>query len=102
VMSNTGQTDAAGQAFKRAIDIDPKYADAQYEYAVWLMQKAQIGADGKTQPAPGTREALQAYLALAPNGRNADGARALLASFDQAIQTEYVNPAAKKASSKKK
>jgi tetratricopeptide (TPR) repeat protein len=102
VMSNTGQTDAAGQAFKRAIDIDPKYADAQYEYAVWLMQKAQIGADGKIQPAPGTREALQTYLALAPNGRNADGARALLASFDQAIQTEYANPAAKKASSKKK
>jgi hypothetical protein len=58
--------------------------------------KAQIGADGKISPPPGTREAFQAYLDLEPNGPNAQPAKDILASFDQAIATEYSTPEAKK------
>jgi tetratricopeptide (TPR) repeat protein len=96
VLTNTGQTDAASVAFKQAIDANPKYAIAQYQYGLSLLGKAQIGADGKITPPPGTREALQAYLELEPNGPNAQPAKDMLASFDEAIQTNYLSPEAKK------
>jgi tetratricopeptide (TPR) repeat protein len=96
VMMNTGQNEAAGEAFKKAIAANPKYAPAQYQYGIYLVGKAQIGADGRIQPPPGTREAFQAYLELEPNGQFAQSAKEMLASFDQAIQTEYVSPEAKK------
>ncbi|MGQ9635510.1 MAG: tetratricopeptide repeat protein [Bryobacteraceae bacterium] len=96
VMMNTGQNEAAGEAFKKAIEANPKYAPAQYQYGIYLVGKAQIGADGRIQPPPGTREAFQAYLELEPNGQFAQSAKEMLASFDQAIQTEYMSPEAKK------
>ena len=96
VLMNTGQTDAASVAFKQAIDANPKYAIAQYQYGLTLLNKAQIGADGKITPPPGTREALQAYLDLEPNGPNAQPAKDMLASFDTAIETNYMSPEAKK------
>jgi len=96
VMMNVGQTEAAGEAFKKAIEANPKYAQAQYQYAIYLVGKAQIAPDGRIQPPPGTREALEAYLQLEPNGQFAQSARDMLATFDQTIQTEYVNPDAKK------
>jgi tetratricopeptide (TPR) repeat protein len=100
VMSNTGQMDAAAGAFKKAIELTPNYAPAQYQYGLMLVGKAQIGADGKIQPLPGTREAFEAYLKLEPNGPYAEQARGLLASFDQSIQTEFSNPDAKKSQKK--
>ena len=96
VLMNTGQADAASAAFKKAVDANPKYAVAQYQYGLTLVGKAQIGADGKISPPPGTREAFQAYLELEPNGSNAQAAKDILASFDQAIATEYSTPEAKK------
>ena len=102
VMMNTGQTDAAGEAFKKAIALTPNYAPAQYQYGLVLVGKAQIGADGKIQPPPGTREAFEAYLKLEPNGPMAEQAKGILASFDQSIQTEYTNPDAKKKKSSSK
>jgi tetratricopeptide (TPR) repeat protein len=95
VLMNTGQTDAASAAFKRAIDANPKYAIAQYQYGLSLLGKAQIGADGKITPPPGTKEAFQAYLDLEPNGPNAQPAKDMLASFDTAIETNYLSPEAK-------
>ncbi len=95
VLMNTGQTDAASGAFKKAIDANPKYAIAQYQYGLTLLGKAQIGADGKITPPPGTKEAFQAYLDLEPNGPNAQPAKDMLASFDQAIETNYISPEAK-------
>jgi tetratricopeptide (TPR) repeat protein len=96
VMMNTGQTDAAGEIFKKAISLTPNYAPAHYQYGLYLIGKAQIGADGKMVPPEGTREELEAYLKLDPNGPNADSARGLLASFDQTIERNYTNPDAKK------
>jgi tetratricopeptide (TPR) repeat protein len=96
VMMNTNQTDAAAEVFKKAIALSPNYGPAHYQYGLYLLGKAQIGPDGKMVPPAGTREEFDTYLKLEPNGRDADSARSLLASFDQAIQTNYVNPDAKK------
>jgi tetratricopeptide (TPR) repeat protein len=39
VYVNTGQAEPAGAAFKKAIDIDPNYADSYYQYGVYLIGK---------------------------------------------------------------
>jgi hypothetical protein len=41
-------------------------------------------------------EALQKYLALSPNGPNAESAKGLLAMLGTGVQTTYQNPNAKK------
>ncbi len=88
VLVNTGQNDAACEAFKKAIDTDANYADAQYQFGMCLT------------PAPGTKEALEKYLQLKPAGPFADSAKGALASLDASISTKYENPAA--ATKKKK
>ncbi len=102
VMMNTGQLDAAGEAFKKAISLSPNYAPAQFQYGLYLLGKASIGADGKIQPPAGTVEVFQTYLTLEPNGPNAEQAKGILASLDQAIQTNYSNPDARKKPAQKK
>jgi tetratricopeptide (TPR) repeat protein len=101
LLVNNGQSEPAGEAFKKAIDADPKYADAQYQYGIYLIGKAKLGTDGKYEPVPGTREAFQAYLELKPDGPNAESAKGMLASLSGAVDTSYQNPAAKKKSTKK-
>jgi hypothetical protein len=54
------------------------------------------GPDGKVIAPPGMAEALQKYLALSPNGPNADAAKGLLALLSTSVQTTYQNPNAKK------
>jgi tetratricopeptide (TPR) repeat protein len=102
VMMNTGQMDAAGEAFKKAISLTPNYAAAWFQYGLYLVGKAQIAPDGKIQPPEGTREALQEYLKLEPAGSNAEQAKQILGSLDAAIETQYVNPDAKKRPGAKK
>jgi Tfp pilus assembly protein PilF len=102
VMMNTNQMDAAGEAFKKAISLSPNYGPAQFQYGLYLLGKASIGADGKIQPPAGTAEAFKTYLQLEPSGANAEQAKGILASFDQAIETKYVNPDSKKKSPGKK
>jgi len=101
LLVNNGQAEPAGAAFKKAIDADPKYADAQYQYGIYLIGKAKLGTDGKYDPVPGTREAFQAYLDLKPDGPNAEAAKGMLASLSGSVDTSYKNPAASKKSSKK-
>lgn len=101
VLVNTAQIEPAGEAFKRAIDADPNYADAQYQYGVYLISKAQITPDGKVNPVPGTREAFEKYLALKPDGPNAESAKGMLASMAGAVETSFKNPSAPAAGSKK-
>lgn len=95
VLMNGGQNDPACAAFKKAIDTDANYADAQYQYGVCMVSKATIGSDGKVVPPAGTLEAFQKYLDLKPNGPNAEAAKAMLASMSGAVSTKYVNPNAK-------
>jgi len=104
VLVNTGQNEAAGEAFKKAIDADPKYADAQYQYGVYLVSKATTTADGKIIPPPGTIEAFQKYLELRPDGAFAEGAKGMIQTLGSSVQTEYKNPnaPAQKKTTKKK
>ena len=103
VLVNTGQNDAAGEAFKKAIDTDPTYADAQFQYATVLSGKLATAADGKVTAPPGMQEALEKYLALRPDGQYAEAAKAMLQMIGATIQTNYENPNApkKKAPPKK-
>ncbi|HTP88742.1 MAG TPA: tetratricopeptide repeat protein [Bryobacteraceae bacterium] len=97
VLTNIGQSEAAGAAFKKAIDTDPTYAEAQYQYAIYLSGKMPPpGPDGKITAPPGMAEALNKYLELAPNGPNAESAKGLLALLSTSVQTTYTNPNAEK------
>lgn len=96
VLVNTGQTDAAGEAFKKAIELTPTYADAYYQYGVTLVGKAAIGADGKVTPVPGTVEAFQKYLELAPTGQWAPSAKEMMTTLGTSVETKFSDPNAKK------
>jgi tetratricopeptide (TPR) repeat protein len=102
VLVNTGQLEPASEAFKKAIEVQPNYADAYYQYGICLMGKASMGSDGKMTPVPGTVEAFQKYLELDPNGKDAETAKAMLQQIGGTIDTNYVAPGAKKQTPKKK
>jgi tetratricopeptide (TPR) repeat protein len=102
LLVNNGQSEPAGAAFKKAIDADPTYADAQYQYGIYLIGKAALGSDGKYDPVPGTREAFQKYLELKPDGPFAESCKGMLASLSGSVDTSYQNPAAQKKTTKKK
>jgi len=102
VLVNTGQIEPAGEAFKKAIEADPNYANAQYQYGVYLVSKATTTPDGKIVPPPGTKEAFEKYLQLDPSGPFADAAKGMLSSMEATVQTEYTNPDAKKKGGKRK
>jgi len=101
LMVNAGQGDAAIDAFKKAIDADPKHADSYYQLGVGLVAQATLGADGKMIPVPGTVEAFQKYLELAPTGQFADGAKSMLETFNAKVDTAYKNPNAPQQKKKK-
>jgi tetratricopeptide (TPR) repeat protein len=95
VLVNTGQSEAAGEAFKKAVEADPNYAEAYYQLGIILVGKATTDASGRITPPGGTVEAFQKYLELSPNGPNAEGAKAMLASFGTAIDVNYTKPGTK-------
>ena len=87
ILTNQGKVDEANAAFDKAIAADPTRADAYYQKGINLLGKATLGKDGKMVPAPGTAEALNKYLQLAPDGKNAQAAKDLLASIGAPVQT---------------
>lgn len=89
VLTNQGKVDEANQAFDKAIAADPTRADAYYQKGVNLLGKATLSKDGKMVPVPGTAEALNKYLELAPDGQNAQAAKDLLASIGAPVQTTF-------------
>jgi tetratricopeptide (TPR) repeat protein len=102
MLVNAGQSEPAGEAFKKAIELDPKHADSYYQWGVYLVGKASFAADGKVTPVPGTVEAFQKYLELAPAGQFADSAKGMLTSMDAKVDTAYKNPNAPAPTKKKK
>ena len=105
ILTNVNQLEPASIAFKKAIGADPNYADAHYQYGLYLFSKATITADGKTVPVAGTTESFQKYLELKPDGQFAEAAKGMLAAVGSQVNTEYKNPnapAAKKGTTKKK
>ncbi len=73
ILTNQGKVDEANLAFDKAIAADPTRAEAYYQKGINLLGKATLGKDGKMIPVPGTAEALNKYLELAPDGKNAPG-----------------------------
>jgi tetratricopeptide (TPR) repeat protein len=96
LLVNSAQNEAAGEEFKKAIDADPNYADAQYQYGVYLASKATADASGKIVAAPGTTEALSKYLELKPDGPMAPSAKELIAQLGGSVSTTFRNPNAPK------
>ncbi len=99
---NAGQNDSAIDAFKKAIAADANYADAYYQMGITLLGKATTDASGKVVPPAGTVEAFQKYLDLQPNGPNAEGAKAMLATIGASIETTFDKGGKKQPANTKK
>jgi tetratricopeptide (TPR) repeat protein len=94
---NSGQNEQAADFFKKAIDADPNYADAHYQYGISLMAKATVDSKtGKVVPPEGTAEQFQKYLELKPDGPYAQPSKDMLASLGQTVQTKVTVPGANK------
>lgn len=78
MLYNAGKTDEAIAACDQAIALDPGKADAYFIKASALFGNAKIGSDGKYAVPPGTVEALNKYLELAPDGGHAPDVHAML------------------------
>jgi len=89
VLTNAGKADEAIAAFDKCIAADPNKADAYYQKGVNLIAKETLDKDNKAIAPPGTAEAFQKYLALAPNGPYADVAKQMLASIGAPVETGF-------------
>jgi tetratricopeptide (TPR) repeat protein len=89
ILTNQGKLDEANQAFDKAIAADPTRAEAYYQKGLNLLGKATLNKEGKMVPVPGTTEALNKYLELAPAGKNAQAAKDLLATLGAPVQTSF-------------
>lgn len=74
---NTGSTAGALQACDKAIQFNPNKADAYFIKGSVLFGQGQI-VNGKYSLPPGTVEALNKYLQLAPNGAHAGDVKQML------------------------
>lgn len=97
ILTNVGQTEPAAAAFKRALELDPNYADAHYQYGIYLIGKAKVEKDGSITPPEGTAASFQKYLELKPDGPFAESAKSMLATMGAKVDTTYVNPNAPKS-----
>jgi tetratricopeptide (TPR) repeat protein len=86
---------AALDAFDKAIAADPNRADAYYWKGTILIGQATLKDDKMVAP-PGTAEAFQKYLELAPTGPHAEEAKSMLAAVGAKVETSYGNKKPKK------
>ncbi len=97
LLVNAGQNEVAGQVFQKAIAADPNYAEAHYQYGIFLTGKAVVDAKtGKMTFPDGTRESFEKYMALKPGGQFAESAKGMIEAMGGTVETKYVNPAAPK------
>ena len=97
VLTNAGKVDDAIAAFDKCIAADPTKADAYYQKGVNMIGKATLQGDKMVAP-PGTAEAFQKYLELAPTGSYADVAKQMLTSIGASVETGYGKKKAAKKS----
>ena len=81
LLYNAGKMDEAITACDKAIALDPKKADAYFIKGSALFGNGKVGSDGKYEVPPGTLEALNKYLELAPDGGHAPDVHAMLDSL---------------------
>ncbi len=85
---NGNDLKSAGEWFRKATEADPARAEAYYLLGMCLYSQAQYKQEGqelKTIPAPGTQEAFQRYLDLAPTGKYAEEAKAALQALGASV-----------------
>ena len=90
VLSRAGQTDATIASADKAIAADPSKAIAYYLKGQALISKATV--DPKTQKIvapPGTADAYNKYLELAPTGPMAPEAKSILAEIGEKVNNKY-------------
>ncbi|MEP6714630.1 MAG: tetratricopeptide repeat protein [Terriglobia bacterium] len=103
LLVNGGQNGAAEEEFRKAVEVDPNYADAQYQLGMALSAKANVDAkSGKVTPVAGTVEALQKYLELKPDGVNAQSAKEMIAALGGTVNTTFGISKPKPGAQKKK
>ena len=89
ILVNSGKSAEAVEAFKKSAEANPKNADAQYQLGISLTGMASVTPDGKTIPAPGTVEAFQKYLELAPDGKYAAQAKGMIEALSATVETKF-------------
>lgn len=103
VLYNTSQMKAAVEPLQKATQADPSDADTWYLLGESLMNDMQSKmVNGKLTAvvAPGTAEAFQKYLQLAPNGPQAANAKQALAVLQQlggGVKSKFVAPGGSKS-----
>jgi tetratricopeptide (TPR) repeat protein len=78
VLYNIGKTQESAAACRKCVQADPTRANAWFILGSVLFADAPINAQGKVTASPETREALEKYLALAPDGPHAADVKAML------------------------
>ena len=86
---NSGNTQGALVACDKAIAADPNRADAYFIKGSLMLGDSKQDKDGKLQAPPGTSEALNKYLELAPDGPHAGDVKAMLQAIGAKIETTY-------------
>lgn len=86
---NSGNTQGALAACDKAIAADPNRADAYFIKGSLMMGDSKQDKDGKLMAPPGTAEALNKYLELAPDGGHANDVKQMLAFIGAKIETTY-------------
>lgn len=89
ILMNAGRTDEAITAFDKAIAADPTKPDAYFQKGSSLVAKAKADGKGKITAPPGTTEALNKYLELAPTGQFAEPAKSMILMIGGTIETSY-------------
>src|SRR6266849_2338329 len=80
------RNDEAVAAFDRAIKADPTKADAYFIKGSALYGNGTLDQRNKYVVPPGTVEALQKYLQLAPNGGHVEDVRAMLGELKSPVK----------------
>lgn len=85
VLYNANQLTGAVARLRRAVGLNPNHADAWYMLGASLLASMETRQQGDKTifiAQPGTAEAFQKYLELAPNGRFANEAKAALLTLE--------------------
>lgn len=86
---NTGNVDGAMEACDKAITADPNKADAYFIKGSLMIAGSKTDPSGKVTAPPGTAEALNKYLELAPDGAHANDVKQMLAYIGSKVETIY-------------
>jgi len=83
---NTGDTEGALDACDKALAADPNKADAYFIKGSLLVADSKTDAAGRVNAPPGTAEALNKYLELAPDGPHVKDVKEMLAYIGAPIK----------------